>query len=226
MSVFLKRPSPFAADEWNLIPYEHITQNAFDSLFTIILHVPSCQFLYSQLPATSSDSSALENEKTKIAKEAIIAKCMEIMLKLDDYWVTCFDRFNEEPIHDHTSSENPSAIGAQFFPSKGCEHEGFAYYASARIILNSLLALTSPNRKIQQMYEEQVLRYSAKLLSQSALEREIKAALTGKCLMGSPLRVICEYSPCSVQRQEARDILARWERRRDGRMEQKSVILA
>lgn len=226
MSVFLKRPSPFAADEWCLIPHEYITQNAFDSLFTIILHVPSCQFLYSHLPATSSDSSALENEKTKIAKEEIIAKCMEIMLKLDDYWVTFIDRLNEEPTHDHTSSENPSALGVQFILSKDCKQEVFAHYASARIILNSLLALTSPNRKIQQMYEKQVLRYSAKVLSKSSLESEILAAVTGRFLMRPPLRVICEYSPCSVQRQEARDALARWEPHGDGEKGQKSVILA
>lgn len=209
MSVFLKRPSPFAADEWCLIPYEYVEQNVFDSLLTIILHVPSCQFLYSQLPATSPESSALENEKTKIAKAAIIAKCMQIMLKLDDYRATNIVRLNEEPINDHTSSENPSALGVQSIPSKDCKPETFPHYASARIVLNSLLALTSPNRKIQQMYEEQVLRYSAKVLSESSLKSESLAPVTGRFLMGPPLRVICEYSPCSVQRQQAQDALAR-----------------
>lgn len=212
LSVFLKRPSPFAADDWCLIPYEYIAQNAFDSLLTITLHVPACQCLYTQLPATNPDSSALENEKAKRAKEVIIAKCMEIMLKLDDYWV----RYNEELIHGHASSENPfNTRGMQFLPPKDCNQELSAHYASARIILNSLLALTSPNRKIQQVYEEQVLRYSAKVLSEISLNSERLAAVAGRFLMGFPLRVICEYSPCRVQRQEARDALVRWEPGRD-----------
>lgn len=206
MSVFLKRQSPFAADEWCIIPYENIAPNAFDSLLTIILHVPSCQFLYTQLPATSPDSLPLENERAKRVKDTIIANCTEILLKLDDYWVTCNARLNEELIHDPAVIENP-----QFLPPKDCKQELSALYASARIILNSLLALTSPNCKIQQMYEEQVLRYSATVLSTISLNSESLASVTWRFEVGFTLSVICKYSPCSIQRQEARDVLVRWE---------------
>lgn len=224
MSVILKRQSPFAADGWCLIPYEHIPQTAFDSLLTIILHVPSCQFLFTQL---SASSTALGNENAKRAKEVIRAKCMDIMLKLDDYWIAHNVRFNEEPIHDHTSCENPcNTPGVQFLPPKDCKQELCAYYASARIILNSLLALISPSREIQQMYEEQVMQYSANVLSEIVLSSDRLAAMTGRFLMGFPLRVISEYSTCSVQREKALDALVRWEPGRDETREQKSVIPA
>lgn len=213
MSIILKRPSPFAADEWSLNPYEYVALSAFDSLLTIILHVPSCQFLYTQL---SASSTALENENAKRAKEVIIANCMKIMLKLDEYWMAHSVRFNEEPIHDHTS----------FISPKDCKQELCAYYASARIILNSLLALTSPNREIQQIYEEQVLQYSARVLSMISSSSDKLAAITGRLLMAFPLRVIYEYSPCSVQRQDALDALVRWQPGRNETREQKSVIPA
>lgn len=211
MSVILKRPSPFAASERCLTPYEYAAQNAIDGLLTIILHVPSCQFLYTQL---SASSTALENENSKRAKEVIIAKCMKIMLKLDEYLTAHNVRFNEDPNH------------ATFLPSKDCKQELCAYYASARIILNSLLALTSPNREIQQIYEEQVSQYSARVLSNISSRSDRLAAMTGRFLMGFPLRVIYEYSPCSVQRQEALDALVRWEPGRDEARERKSVISA
>lgn len=211
MSVILKRPSPFAAGERCLIPYEYVAQNASDGLLTIILHVPSCQFLYTQL---SASSTALENENSKRAKEVIIAKCMKIMLKLDEYLTAYNVRFNEDPNH------------ATFLPSKDCKQEFCAYYASARIILNSLLALTSPNREIRQIYEEQVSQYSARVLSNISSRSDRLAAMTGRFLMGFPLRVIYEYSPCSVQRQEALDALVRWEPGRDEARERKSVISA
>lgn len=212
MSVILKRPSPFATDEWCLNPYEYVAQNAFDSLLTIILHVPSCQFLYTQL---SASSTALEKENAKRAKEVIIANCMKIMLKLDEYWMAHNARLNEEPIHDRTLCGNPcSTPRVQFILSKDCKQELCAYYATARIILNSLLALTSPNREIQQIYEEQVLQYSTRVLSKISSRSDRLAAMTGRFLMGFPLRVIYEYSPCSVQRQEALDALVRWEARK------------
>lgn len=224
MSVILKRPSPFAADEWCLIPYEYIVQTTFDSLFTIILHVPSCQFLYTQL---SASSTALGNENAKRAKEVIRSDCMEIMLKLDDYWIAHYVSFIEEPIHDHTSCENPcNTPKVQFLWPKDCKQELCAHYASARIILSSLLALTSPNREIQQMYEEQVMQYSAKVLSEISSSSDRLAAMTGRFLMGFLLGVIYEYSPCSVQKQEALDALVRWEAGRDEAREQKSVIPA
>lgn len=224
MSVILKRPSPFAVDEWCLVPYEYIAQTALDSLLTIILHVPSCQFLYTQLSALST---GLENENAKRAKEVIVANCTEIMLKLDEYWIAQNVRFDEEPIHDHTSCENPfTSPGVQFFPPQDCQQDLCAHYAGARIILNRLLALTSPNREIQQMYEEQVLQYSAKVLSEIPLSSDRLTAMTARFLMDFPLRVIYEYSPCSVQRQEALDALIRWEPGRIEAREQKSAIPA
>lgn len=224
MSVILKRPSPFAADEWCLNPCKYVAQDAFDSLLTIILHVPSCQFLYTQL---SASSTALENENAKRAKEVIIANCMKIMLKLDEYWMAHNGRFNEELIHDHTSCENPcNTSGVRFSSPEDCKQELCAYYASARIILNSLLALTSPNRETQQIYEEQVLQYSARVLSKISSSSDRLAAMTGRCLMGFPLRVIYEYSRCSVQRQKALDARVRWETGRNEAREQKSVIPA
>lgn len=220
MSIILKRPSPFAADGWSLNPYEYVALSAFDSLLTIILHAPSCLFLYTEL---SASSTALENENAKRAKEVIIANCMKIMLKLDEYWMARGVPFNEEPIHDHTSYENP---GNKIIWPKDCKQELCAYYASARIILNSLLALTSPNREVQQIYEEQVLQYSARVLSEISSSSDRLAAITGRILMAFPLRVIYEYSPCSVQRQDALDALVRWQPGRNETREQKSVIPA
>lgn len=219
MSVILKRPSPFAADKWCLHPYEYVAQNAFDSLLTIILHVPSCQFLYTQL---SASSTALENENAKRAKEVIIANCMKILVELDEYWMAHSVHFDEE--QDHISRQNPcNILGEQFIL---CEQKWYAYYASARIILNSLLAVTSPNREIQQIYEEQVLQYSAIVLSYVSSSSSRLVAMAGRVLVGLPLRVIYEYSPCSVQRQEALDVLVRWEPGINEAREQKSVIPA
>lgn len=175
--------------------------------------MPSCQFLYTQL---SASSTALENENSKRAKEVIIAKCMKIMLKLDEYLTAHNFRFNEDTIHDPVT----------FLVSKDCKQELCAYYASARIILNGLLALTSPNREIQQIYEEQVSQYSARVLSNISSRSDSLAAMTGIFLMGFPLRIIYEYSPCSVQRQEALDALVRWAPGRDEARERKSVISA
>lgn len=221
MSVILKRPSPFAADEWCLNPYEYVEQNAFDSLLTIILRVPSCQFLYTQL---SASSTALENENATRAKEVIIDKCMKIMLELDEYWMAHGFRFHEKPIHDHTSGENPCTPRVQFITPEDDKLGFCAYYASARIILSSLLALTSPNREIQQIYEEQVHLYSAGVLCNTSWSSERLAAMTARFFLGFPLRVISEYSHCGVQRKEALDALARWQPGRDEAREQKSII--
>lgn len=222
MSVILKRPSPFAADEWCLNPYEYVEQNAFDTLLTIILRVPSCQFLYTQL---SASSTALETENAMRAKEVIIDKCMKIMLKLDEYYAAHAFRSHEELIHDHASCENPWNTPREQFISPEDDKLGFcAYYASARIILSSLLALTSPNREIQQIYEEQAQLYSAGVLCNISWSSERLAAMTGRFFLGFPLRVVSEYSPCGVQRQEALDALARWQPGRDEAREQKSII--
>lgn len=222
MSVILKRPSPLAADERCLDPYEYVEQNEFDSLLTIILRVPSYQFLYTQL---SASSTALENENAKRAKEVIIANCMKIMLELDEYGLAHSVRLNEKPIHDHTSCDNPcNTPRVQFVSAEDGKLGLWAYYASARIVLNSLLALTSPNREIQQIYEKQVQQYSARVLSRISSSSESLAAMTGRFFLGFPLRVISEYSPYSVQRQEALDALVRWQPGRDEAREHKSII--
>lgn len=222
MSVILKRPSPFAATVWCLTPYEYVEQNEIDSLLTIILRVPSCQFLYTQL---SASSTALEIENVKRAKEVIIANCMKILLKLEEYSMAHSVRFHEEPIYDQTSGENPCSTPRVLFVSPQDGKLGlWAYYASARIVLNSLLALTSPNREIQQIYEKQVQQYSARVLSRISSSSERLAAMTGRFFLGFPLRVISEYSPFGVQRQQALDALMRWQPGRDEAREQKSII--
>lgn len=69
-----------------------------------------------------------------------------------------------------------------------------------------------------------MLQYSAKVLSEVSLSSDRLAAMTGRFLMGLPLKVIYEYSPCSVQRQEALNALVRWKPGRDEAREQKFVI--
>lgn len=152
---------------------------------------------------------------------------MEILLKLDDYWEAHNPRLNEDLFHHNSSCENLyNTRGVRLVPPKDCKQELYANYASARIILSSLLASASQNREIQQMYEEHALRYSARVLSEISLDSHRLDAMTGRFLMGFSFRVISEYSPCSEQRQAARDALVRWELVKHEAVNQNSVILA
>ncbi len=147
------------------------------------------------------------------AIETLKIKCLDMIARLDEYWNT--NRHVISEIYDYAWFSGPwdgSVPNPE--PENGFRNSFaasiIAHFDGAKIILNGLLSLVSPNQSDQEFYKRQMMIHSASVLAATRYQDRIGALTGGTLLMVFSLKVVIRASPSKPQRAEATAALLKW----------------
>jgi hypothetical protein len=203
----MRTPCAFASDAWLTIPFLKQPKLPIDELVDVLLYLPHCLTIETQLKGLAADDVSLRQRLKKKLAELL----QRPINSLSAWWST-----HQAPMMKHDGI--PSSSG---FPTLGTSPSpdsftsplaatSVAYYCSAQAIATCLSDLAAPFKQC----DELLVRYISFILSAVEYHRACGQYSGGTFMMIYPIKVALFRSPCPHQKEELRKALLDWGRER------------
>jgi hypothetical protein len=194
----------FASESWRTIPFLVYPKSPIDELIDILLYLPCCLAIETQLKSLDGDDDTDLREKlTKKLSDLL----EQPIASLSEWWT----KHHADMSKGHDSSISLTMPTATTIPSP----ESFtspvvattlAYYSTAQILATCLFAITVPSSQLSEL----ILHHISVALSAIKYHHACGPYSGGTFMMVYPIKVILFYSPSSKQREDMQQFLWAW----------------
>jgi hypothetical protein len=214
-SLIADEPSPFASEAWCTIPFQQNPKTVFDQLVDILLQLPSCLPCRNEMRRLK-DVDPITSE---ILRRDLGTTSQHIFTRFIQFWddqKSQFDPDYDQRIEEITLLIQDDEANQRSLSLTPPFQSSFAAYFASMYDAGSIIALghLATASLCPDVYKWQMVLHGASILA-SVEYHEMHGPINPAAFsMIFPVKLVCLLSPSEIQRDIAREALARWGEKR------------
>jgi hypothetical protein len=208
ITTTMRSPCAFASEEWQTVPFLLESKLPIDELVDILLYLPHCLAIETQLKALHADSDGHIRQRLKTKLSGLLKQPID---SLSAWWMK--HNHSHMKKHDDTATSSTTAKAdlayTEAFTSP-LAATSVAYFHSAQAIITSLSDLVESSKQSCEL----LVHDMSVIISAAEYHRARGNYSGGTFMMIYPIKVGLFRSPCPNQREELTKVLLDWGRER------------